>query len=66
MGDHRTAEIRDLDAYVGYVSSWRPSTSGEFMRIDEQQPELSPDIDERERFLVGLFLRRYVTYCARA
>jgi hypothetical protein len=37
------------------------------MRIEELQPQLAqpPAIDDSEAFLVGLFLRRYVTYCAR-
>ena len=41
------------------------------MRIFEQPPQINPRlelpsaIDSVERFLTTLFLRRYVTYCAR-
>jgi len=38
----------------------------QLMRIDEAALELSPAIDDVEVFLVSVFLRRYVTYCARA
>ena len=34
-------------------------------RHDERAPELQPALDALEAFLVRLFLRRYVTYCAR-
>jgi hypothetical protein len=32
---------------------------------NERPPELTPAIDASEAFLVAVFLRRYVTYCAR-
>lgn len=31
----------------------------------DQAPELAPSVDAAERFLLCLFLRRYVTWCAR-
>jgi hypothetical protein len=31
----------------------------------ELQPELVPTLDGLERFLARLFLRRYITWCAR-
>ena len=34
-------------------------------RFRERPPELQPTMDALEVFLVRLFLRRYVTYCAR-
>lgn len=34
-------------------------------RYNERPPELQPVIDEAEAFLLAVFLRRYVTYCAR-
>ena len=37
----------------------------ELRRFNEAPPELQPTIDALESFLVRLFLRRYVTYCAR-
>ena len=38
----------------------------ELMRIEEPPPEMRPDIADSERLLLCLFLRRYVTWCARA
>jgi hypothetical protein len=41
------------------------------MRLTEAAPQMNPHLDEPpaidciERVLVALFLRRYVTYCAR-
>jgi hypothetical protein len=35
------------------------------LRHDDRPPELRPSIDALGAFLVRLFLRRYVTYCAR-
>lgn len=34
-------------------------------RYRERAPELQPAIDSAEAFLLAVFLRRYVTYCAR-
>ena len=34
-------------------------------RYTESAPELQPAIDASEAFLLRVFLRRYVTYCAR-
>ena len=34
-------------------------------RYSERPPELQPAIDAAEAFLVAVFLRRYITYCAR-
>ena len=38
----------------------------ELMRIEEPPPEMQPDLADAERLLLCLFLRRYVTWCARA
>src|SRR5690349_13482064 len=60
-------EIRDVDPNERYPSHWRAnSIEAESTRRLGPQPVLSPDIDDRELFLVSVFLRRYVTYCARA
>jgi len=32
---------------------------------NERPPEQGPTIDAAEAFLLAVFLRRYVTYCAR-
>ena len=37
----------------------------ELRRYSERPPELQPAIDAAEAFLLAVFLRRYVTYCAR-
>ena len=39
--------------------------SAELRRYSERPPELGPAIDAAEAFLLAVFLRRYVTYCAR-
>jgi hypothetical protein len=37
----------------------------ELRRYSERPPALQPTIDAAEAFLLAVFLRRYVTYCAR-
>ena len=43
----------------------------ELMRLEEPAPEINPHleqppgVDRIESFLLAVFLRRYVTYCAR-
>ena len=39
--------------------------NAEIRRYTEGAPELQPAIDAAEAFLLRVFLRRYVTYCAR-
>jgi hypothetical protein len=39
--------------------------NAELKRYSERPLELKPSLDSAEAFLVRLFLRRYVTYCAR-
>jgi hypothetical protein len=58
-------EIRNVDPNERNPSHWRPNPPESKHRLGPQ-PVLSPDIDDRELVLVGVFLRRYVTYCARA
>ena len=64
-------EIREVDAHERYFSPWKVIPHAELMRISELPPEMQPQlatpptIDELESFLVGVFLRRYVTYCTR-
>ena len=38
----------------------------ELMRIEEKRPDMQPSMTDGERLLLCLFLRRYVTWCARA
>ena len=40
-------------------------THAELMRLLEPQPDMAPALDAGERFLARVFLRRYVTWCAR-
>jgi hypothetical protein len=64
------AEVRDVDPDARAFSPHAPFNAmidAELRRFSERPPELaeSSTIDEREAFLVRLFLRRYVTHCAR-
>ena len=59
-------EIRDVDPNERNPSQWRPNPrEAESQHRLGPQPVLSPEIDDRELFLVAVFLRRCVTYCAR-
>lgn len=64
-------EIRDTDPSARYFSPWRVTSHAEAMRMFEPAPEMNPHLakpaamDATERFLTALFLRRYVTHCAR-
>jgi hypothetical protein len=52
-------------------SPYRVVSHSELRRLQEPAPQINPHLDRTsgintaECFLVGLFLRRYVTYCAR-
>lgn len=64
-------EVREVDSSARYFHPYRVVPHAELKRLEEQPPQMNPHlgrppaIDDVERFLVGLFLRRYVTYCAR-
>ena len=64
-------EIRDVDLHARYFTPLRVTPHSELMRMFQQPAQLNliwngpPAIDSIERFLTMLFLRRYVTYCAR-
>jgi hypothetical protein len=64
-------EIRNVDPHARYFQPYRMIVHAELMRLQEPPPHINPHleqppaIDVTERFLVTLFLRRYVTYCAR-
>jgi hypothetical protein len=65
-------EIREWDQGERYFSQHvNVMMNAELRRFSETSPELQPHltkplaIDVVESFLVRLFLRRYVTYCAR-
>ena len=62
------AEVRNVDPAARAFSPHRPfkqMMDAELRRYSEQPPELQPAIDAAEAFLLAVFLRRYVTYCAR-
>ena len=61
-------ELREVDPEAHYFTPHRPfkeMMSAEMRRYTESAPELQPAIDAAEAFLLRVFLRRYVTYCAR-
>ena len=60
------AEIRDVNPDARYFAPhFNAMMNAEMRRFRERPPEIEPAIDALEAFLVRLFLRRYVTYCAR-
>ena len=59
------AEIRDVDPEARYFTPHKALPDPALRRSSERPPELQPAIDATEAFLLGVFLRRYVTYCAR-
>ena len=65
------AEVREAEPDARYFTPWKIIAHADLMALEERQPELQPHlteppaIDDVEAFLVMLFLRRYVTYCAR-
>ena len=64
-------ESRELAGNARYFSPYLLVAHADLKRLSEPPPmvgphlERPPAIDAVERFLVALFLRRYVTYCAR-
>jgi len=64
-------EIRDVDPHARYFMPWKIVPHADLMRMEELPPEMQPHlqtppaIDAVEAFLVNLFLRRYITHCAR-
>jgi hypothetical protein len=59
------AEMRDVDPDARYFTPHSHPLDAELRRYSERPPELRPAIDAAEAFLLAVFLRRYVTYCAR-
>ena len=60
-----TAEVRDIDPGARYFTLHNSPLDAALRGYDKRPPELGPAIDAAEAFLVAVFLRRYVTYCAR-
>ena len=69
MGDHGAAEVRS--PITGAFNPYRVVPRVELKRLQEPAPQINPHldrppaIDAGECFLIGLFQRRHVTYCAR-
>ena len=59
------AETRDVDPDARPFTPHKSPLDAELRRYSERLPELQPAIDVVEAFLLAVFLRRYVTYCAR-
>ena len=59
------AGVRDVDPNARAFTPHSHPLDAEWRRYSERPPELGPAIDAAEAFLLALFLRRYVTYCAR-
>ena len=59
------AEIRDVDPDARRFTPHRSPLDTALQRHSERPPELQPAIDAAEAFLLAVFLRRYITYCAR-
>jgi hypothetical protein len=60
------AEIRDPQNDGRYFHPFPIMSHAELMRTLEPRPDMAPVVDAMEAFLVRVFLRRYVTWCARA
>jgi hypothetical protein len=59
-------EVRDVDpAARPFTPHLRSPLDIELRRCSERPPEPAPVFDAAEAFLLTVFLRRYVTYCAR-
>jgi hypothetical protein len=60
------AEIRSPETAGAYFRPFPPTTPAELARALTPQPDMAPVVDAIEAFLARVFLRRYVTWCARA
>jgi hypothetical protein len=64
-------EFREIERNARYFTPFRVTPHAVAMRMFEPAPQINPHcerppaIDAAECFLTKLFLRRYVTYCAR-
>jgi hypothetical protein len=59
------AEIRDVESDARYFTPHTSPLDAALRPYNERPPELAPTIDAAVSFLLAVFLRRYVTYCAR-
>jgi hypothetical protein len=66
MGDHGAGRGREVDPDARpFTPHLRSPLDAELRRCSEGPPESCPAIDTAEAFLLAVFLRRYITYCAR-
>ena len=61
----RPTEIRDVDPESRYFTPHGHPQDAALRRYSERAPDEQPAIDAIEAFLLAVFLRRYVRYCAR-
>ena len=54
-----------MDPEARHFTPHSHPVDAELRRYTERPPELGPVIDSAEKFLLGVFVRRYVTFCAR-
>jgi len=59
------ADIRDVDPDARAFTPHTSPLNAALRRYSERPPELQTAIDDAEAFLLRVFLRQYVTYCAR-
>jgi hypothetical protein len=59
------AEIRSPETAGNYFRPFPLTTRAELARLLEPQPDMAPAIDAIAVLLARVFLRRYVTWCAR-
>jgi hypothetical protein len=65
VGEPETRNVDPAARAFTQHQSFKQMMNAELRRFRERPPELRPTIEAAEAFLVRLFLRRYVTYCAR-
>lgn len=58
-------EIRSDEPVRMFAIDQKGSAYAALRRGDNHAPELEPAVTDDKRFLLSLFLRRYVTWCAR-
>jgi hypothetical protein len=59
------ADVRDVDPEARHFTPHTSPLEAALRLHNERPPELQPAIDATDAFLLSVFLRRYVTYCAR-
>jgi len=58
-------EVRGDEPVRMFAMDQQGTTFAASARIHDEAPQLEPSISDAERFILCIFLRRYVTWCAR-